>query len=224
MNQWFYFTPKPILMNPAVSSNHPNIVAIILLNLASILVHYASTPATANESMRGYSHGGLLIDFVGQKNPVSRMRMIGYDVLILGLQLVMLAVTVEKKSVVKPSDTLGDAARRGEAASQDHDFEERGIRRSEEGTEEIELRALSPPFDGRTGGEDDGERNDLRENRVWMTSEHAGNAFYSGQYIITNVRIIDTIRDHWKEAYTEASRVRSTDIASEIARRRPRFR
>ncbi|KAL8914016.1 MAG: hypothetical protein Q9171_001267 [Xanthocarpia ochracea] len=224
MNQWFYFTPKPILMNPAVSSNRPNIVAIILLNLASILVHYASTPATANESMRGYSHGGLLIDFVGQKNPVSGMRMIGYDALILGLQLVMLAVTVEKKNVVKPLGTLSNAPRMGETASQDHDFEERGIRRSEEGTGDIELRALSPTFDGRTGGDDDEERNELRGNQAWMTTEHAGNAFYSGQYIITNVRIIDTIRDRWKEAYMEASRVRSTGIASEIARRRSRVR
>lgn len=207
-------------MSPVVSSNRPNIVAIILLNLASIFVHSANTPPTANQAMRGYLHGGLLIDFVGQKSPVSRIRMIASDILILGLQLVILAVTVEKRNVAKPSRTSGGSAVDGEGSSQDHDSEERGTRRSEEGAEYVELGVSAPTFEGRTEGDEDRQGDEIKEHRGWMTMEHASNAYSSGQYIVINVHIIDTIQDHWKQAYT-GSNGASRD--NSMARRRSRF-
>ncbi|CAO1597928.1 MAG: hypothetical protein LQ349_002419 [Xanthoria aureola] len=219
-NHWFYFTPKPVLMSPVVNSNRPNIVAIILLNLASIFVHCANTPPTANQGMRGYSHGGLLIDLVGQKSPVSRIRMIASDILILGLQLVILAVNVDKKNAGMPSRTSGGSDMDGESSLQNHDSEEQGIRRSEEGAEDIELGALAPTFEGRTEGDEDRWGNEPTERRGWTTTDHASNAYVSGQYTVINVYIIDTIQDHWKQAYPESN---GASRNNSMARRRPRF-
>ncbi len=43
-------------------------------------------------------HGSLLLDFVGQKGPTSKIRLVALDVLVLGLQLLMLAVCDENKN------------------------------------------------------------------------------------------------------------------------------
>lgn len=222
-NHWFYFTPKPALMNPIVSSNRPNIVAIILLNVVSVFVHYINLPPTAGEATRGYLHGGLLIDFVGQQSPVSRFRLIAYDALILGLQLVMLAVTDEKRRLLQPSSPLSDGATNGEDAAQDHDSEERGIRRSEVGTEAVEMRSLPPVSEGQAVQEEGPEGEESSGNHHRTTREHPGDAFYSGQYVIADVRILSTIQHHWTKVYTGpngTSSHNSMGAAAELARRR----
>ncbi|KAL8807756.1 MAG: hypothetical protein Q9200_004555 [Gallowayella weberi] len=200
-NHWYYFTPKPALMNPVVSSSRPNIVAIIFLNVVSMFIHYTKSQTSAGEGMRGYLHGSLLIDFVGQKSPVSRTRLLAFDALVLGLQLVMLALIVERRNPVGPSGTSSDSTSSGEIAPQDHNSEERGMRRSEEGTEVIELRPLQPVSERREGGEGQDPLGDLKST----TKEHPGDAFYSGQYIIVHVHMIDTIQHHWRQVYANAN-------------------
>ncbi|KAL8700110.1 MAG: hypothetical protein Q9224_001111 [Gallowayella concinna] len=207
-------------MNPVVSSSCPNIVAIILLNVVSMFIHYTKSQTTAGEAMRGYLHGSLLIDFVGQKSPVSRIRLIACDALVLGLQLVMLAVAIERTSPVDPSGTSPNSNSNGEVAAQDHNSEERGIRRSEEGTEAIELRPLRPMSER---SEDGGEGENPLGDRESTTKEHPGDAFYSGQYVIADVHMIDTIRHHWRKLYADAngsSSNSSMGAAANTARRR----
>lgn len=161
-----------------------------------------------------------MIDLVGQKSPVSRIRMIASDILILGLQLVILAVNVDKKNAGMPSRTSGGSDMDGESSLQNHDSEEQGIRRSEEGAEDIELGALAPTFEGRTEGDEDRWGNEPTERRGWTTTDHASNAYVSGQYTVINVYIIDTIQDHWKQAYPESN---GASRNNSMARRRPRF-
>lgn len=199
---------------------------IFVLNILWIIAHASSTPPTAGEAVRGYLHGGLLIDFVGQKSPVSRVRLVWYDLLVLMLQLVMLGIKVEKKKMDAPA---GGGERRGEEA-QDHDAEERGTRRSQEGMEGIELQSLRPMSEGRAGDEEDGARHDLLERtEESMTSEHPGDAFYSGQSIIAIVHIVDTIREQWRQTQPAASgssgeSSMGATAAAQLARRRLRFR
>lgn len=203
---------------------------IFALNLLSILLHAISTPPTAGEAVRGYLHGGLLIDFVGQKSPVSRVKLVGYDLLVLALQLVMLGISVEKRRMGAP-EGMAMAGGNEESAeeTQDHDLEERGVRRGEEGAEGIEMRSLRSMSEGRTGAEEDGERNELLEGNETARDDHPGDDFYSGQHVITNIRIVDTVREQWRQASpaaTGSSRDGSIGAAAaaELARRRLRFR
>ncbi|KAL9604844.1 MAG: hypothetical protein Q9219_000292 [cf. Caloplaca sp. 3 TL-2023] len=229
LNHWFYFTPKPSLVSPVITWHRPHIVMIFALNLLSIFLHAVNTPPTAGEAVRGYLHGGLLIDFVGQKSPVSRWRLVGYDALILVLQLVMLGVAAEKKKLDATGGASADGNGSREGESQDHDSEERGVRRSEEGAEGIEMQSLHPGSRGRTGGEEDGERDELLGIEGSTASEHPRDEFYSGQYMLANIHIVDTIKEQWSQSYPTAdgnSRDGSmgTAAAAELARRRLRFR
>lgn len=225
LNHWFYFTPKP-LVSPIVTWSRPHIVVIFVLNILWLLIHASSTPPTAGEAVREYLHGGLLIDFVGQKSPVSRLRLVGYDLLVLALQLVMLGVTVEKKKLDAPEGGGGSREEEG----QDHDAEERGTRRSQEGFEGIELRSLGPAPGVRTGGEQDAERDGLlEETQEGTASEHPGDAFYSGQHIIANIHIADTIREQWGQTSptktgSSGNESMAAAATAELARRRFRFR
>ncbi|KAL8922077.1 MAG: hypothetical protein Q9208_005387 [Pyrenodesmia sp. 3 TL-2023] len=225
LNHWFYFTPTPFI-SPIVTWSRPHVIVIFVLNILWLLIHASSTPPTAGEAVREYLHGGLLVDFVGQKSPVSRWRLAGSDLLVFALQLVMLGVTAEKKKLDAPE---GDGASR-EEEGQDHDAEERGTRRSQEGSEGIELRFLRPASEEQTDGEQDAEGKDLLEETQEATaSEHPGDAFYSGQHIIASIHIADTIRGRWGQtslAKTGNSGNESMAAAAtaELARRRFRFR
>lgn len=225
LNQWFYFTPKP-LVSLIVPWSRPHIVVIFALNILWLLIHASSTPPIAGEAVREFLHGGLLIDFVGQKSPVARLRLVGYDLLVLALQLVMLGITIEKQKMDAPEGG-GDSREDG---SQDHDAEERGTRRSQEGSEGIELRSLRPAVGGWTGGGQAGASNELlEESEEGTAGEHPGDAFYSGQHIIANVRIADMVREQWRQTSPATAASSGNDsmgatAAAELARRRLRFR
>ncbi|KAI4199423.1 MAG: hypothetical protein LQ346_002561 [Caloplaca aetnensis] len=225
LHQWFCFTPKP-LVSLIVPWSRPHIVVIFALNILWLLIHASSTPPTAGEAVREYLHGGLLIDFVGQKSPVARLRLVGYDLLVLALQLVILGITTEKQKLDAPEG--GRDSREDE--SQDHDAEERGTRRSQEGSEGIELRPLRPATEGWTGSEQANAGNELfEESEEGTASEHPGDAFYSGQHIIANVYIADMVREQWRQtspatAASSGNESMAAAAAAELARRRLRFR
>src|SRR5271154_7042735 len=74
--------------------------------LLGFLPHLLFSAPSAGEPTQGYLHGGLLIDFIGQRKPsqkknvglmvggpTSRLRLLFVDVVILMLQLTMLAIT-----------------------------------------------------------------------------------------------------------------------------------
>ncbi|KAL8699076.1 MAG: hypothetical protein Q9201_006206 [Fulgogasparrea decipioides] len=224
-NHWFYFTPKPPLMNAAITWNRPHIVIIFGINLLSGFLHAMYTPPTAGEATRGYLHGGLLIDFVGQLSPVSRVRLVAYDLLILALQMVMLGVTIEKRKLVDAGNSSAEGGGSREDEGQGHDFEERGLRRGED-IEGIELQPLRPLPGGRLGGDEDEEREEVLGRNESTTDEHPGDAFCSGQYVIADVHIVNTVRGQWRQSYTatRSSNDGSVGAAAELARRRLRFR
>ncbi|KAL8690330.1 MAG: hypothetical protein Q9218_004205 [Villophora microphyllina] len=228
VNHWFYFTPKPPLMNAALSLSGPQIIMIFGINLLSLFLHTIYSPPTAGEATREYLHGGLLIDFVGQKSPVSRVRLVACDLVVLALQLVILSVTCKRRRLNDGNNAAADGSLVREAETQDHDFEERGIRRSED-ADEIELQFLRPLSGGRTGGEEDGERDELMGTSQSAVNEHPGDVFYSGQYIVADINIFDTIKGQWRQSYVAATRSSGSGsmgaaAAAELARRRLRFR
>jgi len=192
---WFYFTPKPAIFPtpPTGGRGRPYIGIVFGTNVFCILLHLLFKPPAAGEATRGYLHGGLLIDFVGQKSPVGRWRLVGLDLLVLVLQLVILGVTLERRGT-KTGVTEEAMERR-----QDHDAEERGmLRQDSDDTDDIELQDLQHTS-GRTGGDEDRERDELLQAGAnsEQRDQHPLDPFYTGNHIITNLNVIDTICAQW---------------------------
>lgn len=195
---WFYFTPKPSIFPPPPPTNRPYIGMIFGNNIICILLHLLSRPPAAGEATRGYLLGGLLIDFVGQESPVSRWTLLVLDALVLALQILVLAVTLERRKLaIEDGDVLVEEV---EEARQDHDSEERGmLRRDDTVQSDIELQDMRHTSSGRTGGDEDRERDELLEceESTVPRDQHPLDPFLTGQAVIVNVRVIDTIRSQW---------------------------
>lgn len=195
---WFYFTPKPSIFPPPSPAHRPYIGIIFGNNIICMFLHLLFKPPAAGEATRGYLLGGLLIDFVGQESPVSRGRLLFLDVMVLALQILVLAVTLERtKLTIKHSEVMIEEV---DEARQDHDSEERGmLRRDVTGQDEIELQEMRHTSSGRTGADEDRERDELiqPDGNNEPQHQHALDHFLSGQAVIINVRVIDTIRSQW---------------------------
>ena len=191
--------------------------------------------------MRGYLHGGLLIDFVGQLGPTSKIKLVSFDCLTLALQLVILAVFMEraalKRELVSRStsgDTTGNTEAVDITTGQDHDSEEQGILRSDPNAmEDIELQPLGSSANQEQGGEieeRDGLLAELSQPQIGNPNVHPFEVFHTGQYVIANLHIIETIRaqrGRYDAASSESSTSSSTSstaaMAAAIAQRRLGF-
>lgn len=161
-----YLTPKPEDFLKLMPAPRPQIYTVFATNVLCMLLHLLLALPEASETMRGYLHGGVIIDFVGQKAPTSRLGLLLLDCLVLLLQCVMCAVWLEKDRLKKIEVTLRSVAAGGvpktnatttppQAApasavdatpTQDLDAEERGVLRDdplgEDGSRDIELQPL----------------------------------------------------------------------------------
>lgn len=81
--------PKPFL---------PLVLFSFLVNFA---LHQAYPAPSAGEDTRGYLHGGLMIDFIGQQGPTGKWKLGALDLGILLLQLVMVSVHVKRRELKK---------------------------------------------------------------------------------------------------------------------------
>src|SRR5215469_6401154 len=134
MVQLVYLMPaSSILPEPPTQ---PYIGGIVGTNLVCLGCHLWFPRPAAGEAARGYLHGGLLLDFVGQLGPSSKLRLVLLDIFILLLQLIALAATVKRRSMGKTKPPTATRATRATSDStvatlsgQDHDAEERGLHR-----------------------------------------------------------------------------------------------
>ena len=206
-----FLTPKDGLLLPA---EHPHIYTIFVPSLMCILSHIFFALPEAGEATRGYLHGGVIIDFIGQKPPTTKFAFLFIDVVILGAQCLMLAVHQEReklKKAVSPSlpniSPSGDQAEPATAAAaaaettQDHDAEERGVLRDETymadggGTEPQPLSETESPGDGRRPANDEqtGETYSSAAASVDVVDLiRSGNAVLSNFHVIHAVRTVGT--------------------------------
>ncbi|KAL2756406.1 hypothetical protein ACRALDRAFT_2104499 [Sodiomyces alcalophilus JCM 7366] len=94
-----FLSPKPDdwpIPMPAIRSQ---ILAVFLPAALCLLAHLFGTLPTAGEVSRGYLHGGMVVDFIGQKPPATRLTLLGLDLLILVLQCFMLTVHAERERI-----------------------------------------------------------------------------------------------------------------------------
>lgn len=186
--------PRPFL--PVVSG----------LFVVNFVLHMLYPAPSAGEDTRGYLHGGLMIDFIGQQGPTSKWKLGGLDLCILLLQLIMVSAHVKRRHLKKqlvqiaageaPSATpatldTSDAAvhhptapATGENAArgQDADDEERGVLRRSDTMSDI---AADPD-------EDDA----LLPSAPDTGHVDALDVLTSGQCVILSAGIVDTI---WRE-------------------------
>lgn len=221
--QLLYLSPKPPLIpTPPHIKDRPFIGAVVGVNLFCLILHlYLSRPA-AGEATRGYLHGGLMIDFIGQKGPTSKLKLGLLDLFISVLQMIMVALLGEEKraenkakrkrkshreryqnaatstttSHTPPSAPEASAGNDETAPPtvQDHDAEEQGVRRSLE----------SAPL--------------LRSSNTTELDSPAANRelldrLRSGQAITGKFYVVDAMHDEWR-AYGEVNRSDATGAES----------
>lgn len=198
---WLYFTPKPAIFPPTPLIHRPYIGIIFGTNILCLLLHLAFSPPAAGEATRGYLHGGLVIDFIGQRSPVGIWKLVGLDILVFALQVLVLGVTLERRGTTKADEVTQGIVQLVTEPRQDHDSEERGIfRQATAAEEDIELQVLQDTSSSGTGRDTDRGRDELllpdgsSEPRV----HHPLDPFYTGNYIITDLHILETIRAQWQ--------------------------
>lgn len=144
----------PTLQRPP-DEPRPFLPVVAGLFVVNLVLHMLYAAPSAGEATRGYLHGGLMMDLIGQQGPTSKWKLGALDLCILVLQLVMVSVHVKRRHLKKQlaqmsaaepssdsaantatSDAARDNARDNAAATatsenaargQDADDEERGL-------------------------------------------------------------------------------------------------
>lgn len=213
--QFLFLTPKPAIF-PEPPANRPYIGAIFGSNVLCLLLHMWYNAPSAGEATRGYLHGGLAMDFIGQKGPSSKVHLALLDILVLVLQIVHLSAYVLrqrlKDNLTEPV-TVPTVPATVPAAStgQDLDHEERGVRRSieQQQNEEIEMQNLNPS--GRSTAIDPAEANSSEREALLASTAmpqrsdaHIFDAFNSGQIVIADLDVWKTVREQFL-AYSKSA-------------------
>ncbi|KAI9745227.1 MAG: hypothetical protein M1818_001505 [Claussenomyces sp. TS43310] len=218
--QLMFLTPKPQFVQ-AVPKHHPYVGAIFGTNFFCLLLHTITKRPQAGELTRGYLHGSLFIDFIGQKGPTSKLQLIALDFLILALQCFMLAVHVEKerlKAIQSPDSPAPASILSLSAAAitaQDHDTEERGLIRavvtdSNDGMEMQDMASV------RDRGRANTPQTRQEEEQEHLLSEAVGSAgimpqdgpldiFYSGNVVVAEFHVVQTLRNQWADHDTAST-------------------
>lgn len=192
--QYMYLTPKPEEFVRLMPAPRPQMYIIFGSNILCVLFHLLFALPEASEVMRGYLHGGAIIDFVGQKAPTSKLSLVLLDCVVLALQCLMCAVWLERDRIKRIETTLKSVAAGGfpkrpnsttrsmpaaaldldtgglATSTQDVDAEERGILNDDpplggaDETNSIEMRPLMSGRDAQ-GGTDGGRTTTIEEAR-----------------------------------------------------------
>ncbi|GAO51228.1 DUF1746-domain-containing protein [Saitoella complicata NRRL Y-17804] len=120
--------------------------------------HIISGGPEGAEGMGGYLHGGIVINFVGEMGSVSRWRLCALDLLILGIQCVMLslvtmrhypssaALTAPAPQTIEDEEAGVRTTRRGYAQVADEDEDEDDIIVTEGGKEKDDAIQIINPW------------------------------------------------------------------------------
>ncbi|KAI0482777.1 hypothetical protein GGR56DRAFT_670619 [Xylariaceae sp. FL0804] len=199
-----------------------HVSAIAAPSLVCMFLHLVSAPPQAGEAARGYLHGGVLVDFVGQRAVSSRFTLLLLDLVILALQCFMMAVNLERERVCKvvrpprrgpviPGEAVATTPTTT-ATGQDYDAEERGVLRDAptvDETDEMEMRPLRDGIDDEdddNGDDDDhadsadGEGSGLRRRPTAATAHTAEgllDTLRSGNAVLASFNVRRSLHIAW---------------------------
>ncbi|KAB5580447.1 hypothetical protein GE09DRAFT_1212900 [Coniochaeta sp. 2T2.1] len=242
---YFFLTPKSEDYALLMPAHRPHAFAVFVPNLLCMLFHLMFRLPQAGEATRGYLHGGVIIDFVGQKAPTSKLGLLVLDVVVLAVQCLMLAVHQEReglRKLVSPGRAAAALAAATGAApvataagapttAQDHDAEERGVIRTAGETDEIELRPVSGNDTGSGGGEDATPETTrlLPGSSLRQASDGDLLGFLrSGNAVLADFHVVHTVRSVGNDYEQAAAHVTQTigytaTLAARAAERRARL-
>ena len=238
MPHYFFLTPKSEDYALLMPAHRPHAFAIFVPNILCMFFHLVFSLPQAGEETRGYLHGGVIIDFVGQKAPTSRLGLLVLDVVILAVQSLMLAVHQEREALrklVNPGRRTAGATATAAAAPavtmQDHDAEERGVLRDDPRTagetDEIELRPLSGD-DIREGGDTSDTTRLLPGSALRQDNADLLGLLRSGNAVLADFHIVHTVRTVGNDYERAAAHLTQTigytaTLAARAAERRARL-
>ncbi len=165
--------------------------ALLGSNFICILLHTLLSPPAGTEATRGYVHGGLAMDFIGQAAPTSRIRLVLLDLLVVVLQMTQMSTFMARwrlKEQPKASPQV-TAETPAPAVQQDLDAEERGVIRADE-QQDIEMQTLNPATSRTDPAPADPTEDDhtaLLAPLTPRTDAHIFDAFHSGQIVIADL-------------------------------------
>jgi len=233
LSQMMFLTPKPSFI-PPMPKHRPYIGAIFGPNSICLLLHMLTARSEAGEAMRGYLHGGIIVDLIGQKGPTSKFHLVFLDLLVTGLQCVMLAVHVERErlSAIMKSDGSPAAVpasgqpRADLITTQDHDAEERGVMRDAVvSTGDIAMQPLASGASGPSQNSEidaDMERPELLEAQPLgdetEDDDFALDACWSGTAIVADFHVLHTLHTQWDDyGNATASALQTVGFNAEFA-------
>ncbi|KAG6143560.1 hypothetical protein E4U24_007316 [Claviceps purpurea] len=137
VGQYMYLTPKDESFPFLMPAGRVHVLLVVVPNLICMLLHLFTSLPRGPDFHRGYQHGGLIIDFVGQQPATYRIYYLIADLAILVLQCLMLTVHTQREQLrvllktFRPilPELSGDMQATAVAARslQDLDAEERGV-------------------------------------------------------------------------------------------------
>ncbi|TQV97246.1 hypothetical protein V2A60_000132 [Cordyceps javanica] len=200
--QYLYLSPKDESFPVALTASRLHVLLVALPNIICILLHVFTSLPVGLKDQRGYQHGGLVIDFIGQKPSTSRIYYVMADIFLLVLQCIMLTIHSEREQMRITLKTFRPlAADQAEQAAagrtiRELDEEERGVSAmmdEEAGDEavEVEMRLLNQEVDDTIdeAGPSNSNRNVDADNTT-----HLFNVMNSGNGVLGPYHVLHTIR------------------------------
>lgn len=228
LTQFVILTPKPKNVRQP-PRNFSLVIMLLGTNILCIFLHLFFAPSRSSEEMRGYLHGGIIIDLIGQKGPSSKLKLVVFDLLVLTLQAILFTVHLDREKLDKFLTVYGKRTTEAQIppSTQDHDAEERGVLRdSVAGLEGIEMQPLnsggatSPPHGHENiteVGEED-EREELLAEPVNTESDDAPlDIFWSGTAVIGEFSVLDTLRSQLAVSGAASGSLRTHTLSADVA-------
>ena len=200
ISQMLFLSPKDISFPFSIPASRIHVAMILLSNSWCVLVHLLASLPVGKEYHRGYQHGGMIIDFIGQKPPTYRAYYLLADLLVFLLQCLMLTIHTEREKLrlllktFKPlnparAPDVADAPR----TIEDLDAEEQGIRSTDQPFEDeangaIEMTPVRSSRESRRAS-----RRSRRDSASrFSDSLQSGNAILDEYHVVNCIRVATT--------------------------------
>lgn len=207
VGQYLYLTPKDESFPFLMPASPIHVCLVLIPNIICILLHIFVSLPVGPDYHRGYMHGGLVIDFIGQKPPTSRIYYVLVDVMILAVQCLMLTVHTERERLRVTLKTfrpmVPDVAQEMGPTIEDLDAEERGVSRDMPGSlpadeeDGIELQPLRRTSTTEEANSTSGESEPAaREPPIdEPTRSHLSDVLSSGNAIIGEYHVLHSLHN-----------------------------
>lgn len=206
--QYLYLSPKDESFPVALTATRMHVLLVILPNIICILLHLFASLPVGREDQRGYQHGGLVIDFVGQMPSGSRIYYLLADFFLLTLQCIMLTIHTEREQMRVSLKTFkplaADLAQQAAAGRtlRELDEEERGVsalmveEAGDEVAEHVEMRLLHQNADAidEAGPSNSNSNSSNTRNHEDDGTTHLFNVMNSGNGVLGPYHVLHTIR------------------------------